>query len=56
MQLLSKAVSYFMCKEYFCTDSVKIYTEYLKILRNIHRSAVTFNTKDYPLFVFEDIL
>ena len=33
------------------TFSVKIYTEYLKILKNIYRSAVTFNTKDYS-FIF----
>ena len=40
----------------FCTDSVKLYTEYLKILKNIHRSAVTFNAKDYHLFLFQDIV
>ena len=43
-------------KRLFCTGSVKINTEYLKILKNIHRSAFTFNTKDYPLFLFDDIL
>ena len=35
-------------------DSVKIDTEYL-ILKYNHCSAVTLNTKDYLLFVFEDI-
>ena len=35
---------------------VKIYTEVLKILKNVYRSAVTYNTKDYPLFLFEDII
>ena len=39
----------------FCTDSVQIYTEYFKILKNIHRFAVTFNTKHYPLFLFDEI-
>ena len=39
-----------------CTDSVKLCTEYLKTLKSIHRFAVTFNTKNYPLFLFEDIL
>ena len=38
----------FYVSRLFCTDSVKIYTEYLKILKNIHRSAVTFNTKNIP--------
>ena len=53
MHLLSKAVSHCMSKDY----SVKIYTEYLNLLKNIHRSAITFNTKDYyPIFLFEDIL
>ena len=28
----------------------------MKIVKNIPRSAVTFNTKDYPLFLFDDIL
>ena len=28
----------------------------MRILYNIHRSALTFNTKDYPLFLLEDIL
>ena len=28
----------------------------MKLLKNIHRSAVTFNTKDYTLFLFQDIL
>ena len=27
----------------------------MKISKNIHRSAVTFNTKDYPFFLFVDI-
>ena len=31
----------FCVKRLFCADSVKIYTEYLKISKNIHRSAVT---------------
>ena len=39
----------------FWTYSVKTYAEYLKILKNIDLSAVTYNTKDYPLFTFEDI-
>ena len=39
-----------------CTDSIKIYKEYFKILKNIHRSAGTFTTKDYPLFLFENNL
>ena len=28
----------------------------MKILKNIHRSVVLFNTEDYPLFLIEDIL
>ena len=36
---------------------MKIYTEYFKTLKNIHLSVVTFiNMKDYPLFLFENIL
>ena len=30
--------------------------EYFKKLKNIHRSALIFNNKHYPLFLFEDIL
>ena len=52
MQLLPKTVSHFMRKDY----SVKIYTIYMNLLQNIHRSTVTVNTKDYPLFLFEDIV
>ena len=37
----------------FCTVSVKIYTEYLKIIKNITCSAVTLNTKEYLLFLLE---
>ena len=55
MQLLSKNVTYYV-KKLFCTEFVKIFIEYIKILKNIHRSAVIFNTNDYPLFLFEDIL
>ena len=40
----------------FCIISAIVYTEYLKILNNILRSSVTFKTKDYPIFLFEDIL
>ena len=43
----------FMCEDY---SARYIYTEYLKIIINIHRSAVIINTKDYPLFFFKDIL
>ena len=28
----------------------------MKILKNIHRSVISFSTEDYPLFLFEDIL
>ena len=39
-----------------CADSVEINTEYLKILKNIHCSAATFNTKNYLSFLIVDIL
>ena len=56
MQIINEGYVAFNVIRLFCTDSVKIYTEYLKILKNIHRSAVTFNTKGYLLFLFKDIL
>ena len=56
MQLLSKAMSNFMRKDFilnsFCKNLYRIF-EYIK---NIHCSAGTFNTKDCLLFSFEDIL
>ena len=52
MQLLLKDVAFYVWIEFDSTDSVKINTEYLKIFKNIHRSAVTFNTKIYPLLIF----
>ena len=36
----------------FCTDSVKN----LYRIKNIHRFALIFSTKNYLLFLFEDIL
>ena len=44
-------VTFYMLR-LFCTDFVKIHAEYLKILQNIHRYAVTFNTNVYPLFFY----
>ena len=63
MQLLLKAMSHFMCKNY----SIKIYLlknknrfkkkiEKKNILKNIIYSTVIMNTRDYPLFLFENIL
>ena len=56
MQLLSNAMSHFMCEDYSVQTvpniSSKICTEYLKILENIHRCAVHFNTKDYQSLIF----
>ena len=46
----------FYVQRIFCVDSVEIYTEYLKMLKNIHCSAVTFNTKNSIIFLFKDIL
>ena len=56
MQIINEGYVAFNVIRLFCTDSVKIYTEYLKILKNIHGSAVTFITNDYPLYWSEDIL
>ena len=56
MQFFIEGYVAFYVYRLFCTNSVKVYTEYLKILKNVHLSAVTFNTKDYSLFLFKDIL
>ena len=53
MQLLTKAMSHFMCRDY---SGQKFSKNLYLVDENIHCSAVTLNTKDYILYLFKDIL